>query len=321
MNLHPLINGTLALWQFQGNLNDSSGLGNNLTAVSTSSYTPFPSAVLYAPVSTKVNGVTTNDGCLQAVDLFDTDYAGSVAPNLMAPLSSALQIAGAATWEWVMMQKGTFTGTYICCANPLGRSGGAAPDRIGSLYTLYWTTFSELAGFTDQHVGSNVPSNGYGTLPSCTIAAWAGTSLPQAGDWSAHHYACVRDSGNNWFFYRDGALLGTVPSTTSPNTAVGNEVTFIGRCETGANGGVGFFASMRIVNYARNATQIAADAAYVLGACGLTPSPPVTDPPPAGQPAQLDPVQAARIGSVFRYQPQGWTGWSNQQQTNPGLQV
>jgi hypothetical protein len=304
MNLHPNIAGTVANWRFQGDTKDYSGNGFDLQVVDASTHAPLGAgAISYVAVSNKVNGVVTNDGCLQAVDMYFGDYAGN--PVLMGPLSTALQISGPATWEWIGVQKGANLGTYITCTPPTGRSGGSAPDRIGSLYTLFWTT-AQFAALSDQHIGSNLPAPGYGVVTTASIPTWAGTNLPVVNDWNAHHFAYVRDASNNWTLYRDGLIKGTVLSAGT-NTPLGNEVTFVGRCENGSDGGQNLFASMRIVNYARTATQIAADAAYVLGACGTVATYPVTDTantPYGNNPGGTGEVRfAADAGRFYRLRP------------------
>lgn len=268
MRLHPVIPGTVALWQFQNDLKDYSGNNFNLTAVDRNTHAAFSGGVLFASLSDKVHGVVTTDPCIVGVDLYGSDYPGNP-PSLMAPLASALQLAGPATWEWIGLQRATFSGTYICCADPGGRSGGNGPDRIGSLYTLWWDTTHELAAISDQHIGSNLPSVGYGDFPSANITNWAGVNLPSGGDWSFHHFCYTRDGSGNWFVYRDGSVVGTGPLSAGTNVPDGTEVTFIGSCEGGNDGGVGYMASLRVLNFTRAASDVLADANHVLSNCAV----------------------------------------------------
>lgn len=263
MNLYPLVANTVALWQLQGDLKDSSGNGLDLTAVNVTTNAGAATPPFTA-LANKTNGTITPDGCILGIDL---DTGGTT--KLMAPNTSLLRLTGEMTIEWLMVQKFTFTLAYFTCADPAGRSGGAGPDRIGSLYTL-WSDSGNPA-ISDEHIGSGAPSAGYGLFPGYNdhvLFNWADNGEPIPGDWHPHAFAYVRDASGNWKTYRDGVTVGAGVLTAGANTATGLERFFIGAIENGAGGANGLIGSVRVMNVARSATAIASDAALVMAACG-----------------------------------------------------
>lgn len=259
MNLHTLIPGTVGLWQLQGTFNDTSG--NALDLVSVDGITNLP---------TTPNSFQALDSCIQGV-ILNND------PKLMAPLSALLQSTGALTYEWLMQQWKTFTLTYFCVADPAGRTGGDGPDRIGSLYTV-WSD-SGNPEITDQHIGSNLPSAGYGQFYGSdhTLFGWSDvgnpanpTVTPPGFSVKTHHFAYVRTAAGNWHVLRDGVQVGAGVPTAGANVATGVERFFIGGYEKQSNPGSGgqVMASVRLLNYARSDADILADANATLAPCG-----------------------------------------------------
>lgn len=257
MRLQPLIPGTVALWQLQSDTNDSSGNALHLSSVVVATNAPAGPTV-FAHMSNRRSGVVTNDPCLMGADL--TNSPG----KLMAPVTPLLQLTGPMTIEWLYIQRYTNTHAYFACADPAGRVGGAAPDRIGSLYTM-WSINGD-AEISDKHIGSNLPSPGYGWMGN-TNATWATFNLPNATDYSTHHMAYVRDGAGNWNVYLDGALSGVGVLSAGANASTGAEQFFMGAIELEANVPIGVFASVRVLNYARSAALILADALSCLGTC------------------------------------------------------
>ena len=294
MRLHPLIPGTLALWQFQNDFLDYSG--NNLTAspVDVVANTPV-TAPGFTPLSNKTNGVLVNDPCLVGVDL----NAGSRTTKLMMPITPLLQMTGPMTVEWLMVQEFTFDLTYWCCADPtLNRAG---PDRTGSLYTG-WSS-SGNPEISDQNLNGGSPNGSFPGYNDHVLFNWSDVGRVQSGDWHAHHFAYTRDSSGNWQSYRDGVTAGSGVPAAGANVATGVERFFIGGFEKEQNGqgAAGLFASVRVLNYTRTAAQIAADASYAVSPCqGREPiSPGAVSSAALGLPI----IGAAGTGHVFRYQP------------------
>lgn len=257
MRLQPLIPGTVALWQLQSDTNDSSGNALHLSPVLVATNAPC-AAPVFTNLSNRRSGVVTNDPCLMGVDL--TNSTG----KLMAPATPLLQFTGPMTIEWLYIQRYTNTHAYFACADPAGRSGGNAPDRIGSLYTMW--SINGHACVSDKNIGSNLPVPGYGDMGNAN-ATWATFNLPNATDYSTHHMAYVRDTAGNWKVYLDGAQSGVGVVFFAANSAVGNEQFFMGATEREANVPIGVFASVRVLNYARSAALILADALSCLGTC------------------------------------------------------
>lgn len=237
MRLHPLIANTVALWQFQGNMSDSGPNGLGLS------------------VATGTEQYTTIDTCTQGFK-----FDGST--KLIAALSTLLQITGDMTFEWIMKQAGTQEETYFCCANPAGRSGGAFADRIGSTYTYFWAA-TEHASLTNNNIGSNSPSAGYGD-----ILTWNQFNF---GIGAFHHYAArILTIGGvpTFAFFKDG-VKGTNSVPSLGTGASGVERFYVG----GNEGGQALLttnsvmASVRLLSYGRADSDIAADAFAALSPC------------------------------------------------------
>lgn len=252
----PTIPGTVANWPLQGDFLDTSGNGLTLAPVAASTNAPA-AAPPFIALADKTNGVIVNDSCLVGVQLESET-------KLMAPATALLRFAGAFTFEWLMLQRFTYTFAYFACADPGGRSGGRGADRIGSLYTG-WSGSGNPA-ISDQHIGSNLPTPGYGSFPGYndhTLFNWADAGQPAIGDWHTHHMAMTHDGSGNYRAYRDGVYIGGFVASAGANTPVGNERFFLGNIELTflGMGGGGVYASMRALNYERSQPDIAGDAA------------------------------------------------------------
>lgn len=263
MRLQKVIPGTVALWQLQSDFTDSSGNGLDLSPINpwTGAATTAPSLI---PLPNRTNGVDTPDP-----DILGVNFTNIPNVALKAPLTALLQFTGACTFEWLMTQQATYTGCYMCCAGASVRTPGA-PDQKGSLYTLFSTGNPWVS---DQYMGSNLPTAGYGLFPGYNDSvdhAWSDTGEPQAGDFHPHHYAYRRDSSGHWTVFRDGVTVGAGVNTAGTNVAGGSEVFYLGSTESqfpfpsGTNG-IAVYASVRVLNYARSDTDIAADASYAMG--------------------------------------------------------
>jgi hypothetical protein len=142
VNLHPDIAGCVGLWQFQGNLSDSSGGGNTMSVfVGTEQYTTIDS--------------------YQAFDFND-------ASALVAPLAAALQLTGAFTIQWIMVPRRTDqTMFYFTCARP---SGG--PGTTYQLYASFFDSGSGKIHYFDTGGGfETFTPGGQGTLSTSHVYA------------------------------------------------------------------------------------------------------------------------------------------------------
>lgn len=238
--LYPVIPGvTAALWQFQGSLLDSSGNGLHLATLD--------GETQHTPGGLEQYG---------ALDAFTQGFKFNGFTKLWAPLSPLLQLAGDFTFEWFMFQSGTGSMTYFSSANPAGRSGGASPDRTGSLYSFFWGSPNNPY-YRQENTGGGGGAGGatYGRFNAQTVAWGVGSS---------HRYA-FRRSGTRMDGFFDGAkVTPDVPTWDSqdlpPNIATGVERFFLGGFE-----GPGFemntnsiIGSFRAVNVARTDAEIAA---------------------------------------------------------------
>lgn len=120
VNLHPLISGTVGLWQLQSSLADASGNGNTLAVVSGSA--------AYATLSGSVVG-------------FDFDATR----RLEAPLAAVLQLGGEFTIQFLIIERAVNTQTFVQCQVPAG----------ASLYAFYSSGAAKYA-YADQHVNANL---------------------------------------------------------------------------------------------------------------------------------------------------------------------
>lgn len=109
--------------------------------------------------------------------------------------------------DWDFVNSGDFTVDFwmnskttsnICTLGQSG-GGGSRPDKWG-LY-INDTSVGLTAGTIGWHLGSNGNIQG----PSITI---------NAGQW---YHIQVSRSGDTWYFFQDGTLLGTASSTTRPS--------------------------------------------------------------------------------------------------------
>lgn len=257
MRLHPLIPGTVALWQLQGNFVDAGP--NGLDVVPVDGITNLP---------TTPNPFSAADDCVQFVHV-DNDA------KLLAPLSPLLQITGAMTVEWIMQQWRTFTFTYFACSDPVD-SPSSAPDRIGHLYAI-WTT-SGNPEISDQHIGSSLPSPGYGEFYGNDHGTFLWSDVgngsnpvltPPGFPVKTHHFAYVRNAAGDWHVLRDGVKVGITVASAGANVAIGTERFCIGgTIRQGSSGSGGMLlASVRILNYARSDADILADAQFSMLSC------------------------------------------------------
>jgi hypothetical protein len=300
----PNIPGTVVHYLFQDTLKDASGNGLDIVATDWGSPTNPGGTEQYAALDT----------CLQA-------FKFNGATKLLAPLTSLTQLTGAYTVQFLMHQA---TGTggnqcYFTCDDP-SRNPAATIDREGALYAWLWNNGAggwpggAQPYYTSQGYGSDTSPNYFNP----TINPF--TPPPNAwgiGGSDIHHYA--------WRANADGSLNGFVDGVKyvgqargTGNVSNGAERLYIGGSHATFSDVMGngcLMADFRMLDYARADADILSDANNALTAtCGAWPEP--TAPTAA---ATYDPVQAARIGSVFRYQPQGWTG-TNPPWLAPGLQ-
>lgn len=92
MRLHPLIAGTVGLWQFQDSIVDASGGGVNFSAiVGTPAYESL-------------------DSCVRAITF-------NVNTLLRAPVAAALQLTGPFTAECIIIPRATTAWQFFICAN------------------------------------------------------------------------------------------------------------------------------------------------------------------------------------------------------------
>jgi len=258
----PNITGTVGNWPLNGSLVDVSGMSPALQSVDPAVETPV--APLYV----------TFDACTQGVECLNGTSGKLMAS---APL---LRFTGAFTFQWVMVQLRTYELTYFCCCDPtLGAPGlrNGGPDRLGSLYTIH--SSGGNCTIADQSIGSNLPSPFYGVISGSNNTTWGGVpgSPPPYANPAVYAFTC--DSSGNYSAYKwtapgVGGLVGTVAHYGSAKTSNGTENFYIGGIESGVPPiyGVGYsggatFANVRALNYARAASDLAADAAAMFGNC------------------------------------------------------
>ncbi len=259
MRLLPNIANTIAHWPFQGSLVDISG--NGLGVATLNNITLLPGGL---------EQYGAFDACLQGFK-FDTNT------YLQAPLTALLQMPGPWTIQWLMKQTATNTGDqpWFTLANPAGRSGGAAPDRIGSIFTAFWSdlTPGRHPYWTDLTHGSNLPTSAglcwdtteaaFGVAPGVVHAM----AVRYNSDGVAGHASSVD-------LFIDGVKqTSTIPPTgnnTNTPAIVGNERFYVGGCE-----GPGYtmflnslIGDMRVLRgVARSDAALLADATAQLGPC------------------------------------------------------
>lgn len=246
MRLNPLIPGTLALWQFQGDLLDTSGNGLHMAAVNNATEAPVATPP-FNPVADRTAGVVTNDPCLIGVDL----DAGSAVTKLMAPASPLLRLTGPLTFQWIMMWKFTFVWIQASVSSP-------------SNY-MFDVRASIFGGGTPAIYH---PADGEQEFPSTTNANWARAGLPNIGDYHANYYTYTRDGSGHWTNYLNGVAIGAGVGSTA-YVSNGTERFYLGGFagQPGSQGCAGHFTSVRVLNYARTAAQVLSDAQAALGPC------------------------------------------------------
>jgi hypothetical protein len=270
VNVLPNITGhTVANWTFQNTLADSSGNGLTLVTLDDVNFPNQPGGVeQYTTLAGSFRGFLFN---------------GST--RMWAPSTSTLRFTGDFTMQWIGKQVSTTQQSWICCANAAaGRSGGFGPDRIGSMYTIYYSSFNAPAIAT-QGIGSNTPTATYGVWTSVTSTTWGVNGI--------HQYTFRRLNGLDDYFV-DGVKLpgGSIvdpPAGGTPSTDDTTARFFLGGTEgdtfgTVPNGTV--IGALRVLDYGRSDGGVARDAAYMLGPVA-TASPNV-------------------IASLYRYSPQAY---------------
>lgn len=295
MNLLPTIYGTRCNYPFQGTMADTSGNGFNLSTLN---------AFTSVPGGTEQYGTL---GCLQAF-LFD---GGT---KMIAPFSAALQNVGSWTNQWLMYQPVTIGGpqTWFCLVDPAGRSGGGAPDRIGSIYTFFWSVGAPGGHpfWADMTHGSNLPVPG---------GAWWTTI--DTGWGAAIHAVAVRYAINTPTaglvtidLFIDGVKqTPNVQPMSTTEAVTGVERFYVGGSEASAfaPANTSLMAGFRSVSYARTDAQVIADQAFQINAtCNLTPTYPVIDAPAApplvtagGGVGLIGPAVTAEM---YRYSPKAY---------------
>lgn len=294
MNLLPYVTGTVAHWPLQGNLKDTSGVAPDLyTQDATQFAAPSPPG--------GVEQYAALDTCLQA---FKFNGGTQLAAKAV---SSALQLTGPFTVQWLMNDAASFDHTFFLCTNPAVRSD---PSGLSNLLCLYWSSFG-FPGFTDYHTSETFPIGGFhpGVL-------WETISASNWGYHANHAYCVRRDGAGVVSLYIDGVRVTPDRTLASlGNAAAGNELFFIGGNSGGGPAGLGdgamgnnsLIADMRVLNYGRSDVDILADAQFVLGGCGGIPVPPVIDGDSGGVTAGgaivYDAVAAAQFGLSLRLTP------------------
>lgn len=259
MRLHANIPNTVGLWQFQGNLIDSSGV------LVDGSGAPSPGGSRQDLATLDGNTFHTSGGVEQyaALDLCIQGFKFNGATKLWAPPSAPLRVTGDMTIEYLLMQVGTFSQTYCVSADPAGRSGGASPDRIGSLFSFFWGSPNNPY-YRNRNTGSGTGGSFWGQFNANSVTWGVGT---------LHHYA-FRRGGTTMDGFFDGVKL-PLPNPVAwdgqdapPNTSLGNERFYVGGCEGASTnlGNTSVMASLRVLSTARSDALIAADAAYLLQA-------------------------------------------------------
>lgn len=265
MNLQPNVPGTVANWSFQNTLADSSGNGLDLSSLDGNTFHTAGGVVQYGAIG----------------DLFGFKFDGST--KLWAPLTSLLLITGDMTVSFFMFQPATFSQTYFCAADPAGRSGGASPDRIGSVYSFFWGAPNDPY-YRNYNTGSGVPTSLYGQFAPGS-AAWGVGAV---------HYYTFRRMGTAASVFVDGIRQAPDVVDIQPNVAAGNERFYLGGCE-GVSVNMGnntIIGSFRVTTTARTDVQIGRDAFSAMGPAASTDSGIV-----------YDAVAAAQFATALRQEP------------------
>lgn len=235
LNLHPNIAGTQGLWQFQGNLLDSSANGYNLFQNDT--------GPVFGPL-----------GCIQGAILeqntgFQTSLIANV-PNLA--------IAGDLTIEFLIVpSNGTpYEGNFCEC---LG--SGAHPDAYEWSYILPHNGFN-------GHVYFSSPGGSGGQMAPPDLYQAPLTAVHHL---TLRRTAGPGGIGGIVEIFDDGILQAGTRAFNNPIIDAGNYHFVVG----GYNFGVPYtppMATLRVLNYARSNANILADSNWCL--LGIGPPPP-----------------------------------------------
>lgn len=244
MNLHPLIGGTLALYQYQDNMRDSGGNGYDLSLVG--------GVEQYENLDTCIRGFTFNGA---------TWMRSAVAP--------LLRHSGDHTIEVLIVQRQTFQQTFFKVDDHDSPSGG----------TVVWQYYIDAS---NHYAWSNQNGTSYlgfpGPFISCGPYAVGGT-----GNHTVYHFAFRKtQTGASQYQLEcliNGVLAATATTFNATISTSGNECIWVGgyNFSSFVNVFEGAMASLRVLNYARSTANILADANYTLGVCGTQAVPPVTD--------------------------------------------
>lgn len=242
--LLPNVADTEAHFELQGELTDSSDVGlAALTVLDT--YSSLPGGT---------EDYDTLDDCLQGFS-FDGNT------KLIAPASAGLRLAGDWTVQFMMLQgAGGVNECYFSSVDPAGRSGGAAPDRIGSLATFYWDHggAGHRPTITDQGHGSSIGGNNQWDVGG------------DSGWEDAPHAIAVVCRSGQYELWIDGVQQPTVDGNPIYATAVaaGTERFYIGGCEGPGQSPINTIAAdYRVLSVARSGADIYADAQISLASC------------------------------------------------------
>ncbi len=270
MNLHPKISGTLALYQFQGNMHDSSGNGLDLSLVGgTEQYESIDTCLS----GFKFNGITW----------------------MRSAVSSLIQYTGDHTIEVLLIQRQTFSQSFF--------KTDSHDTPFASVLWNYYIDSANRYAFTNQDTGG-VRFGSPGTTISCLPYA-AGTT----GNHTVYHFAFRKtQTGVSQYLVEcliNGVLAATPTIVTGTLSTSGNECIWVGGVDFSSFDNVfeGVMASVRMVNYARTDAQILADALYTKGTCGTVASPPVSDGAITAAPYAASVALAADTGRIYRYAP------------------
>ncbi len=229
-NVHPVIAGTVAQWDLQDSLVDSGPNGLDLS------------------VSYAGTGAFADLGDVRGYKFRDIHAHNN---SVLIAADSALfrDTTGNFTIECLMMPLDT-TGTQILFEVAAG---------VGSSYYALYVP-SGVEAYADNHLGGAV------LVPS------AGGFTTQGTLNTLHHYAWTFTNAAGVVtvaYYLDGVLqndtTGANKTVTIPKTWAGTERLYVGGDSVPNLGTDVIMGSLRILNYARAATDIAADAAFTLG--------------------------------------------------------
>ena len=231
INYHDTTHTPVALWNFDGNLDDSSG--NSITLGVGPGGTER-----YAPIGGGKRGFFFDQGT----------YLTTVSSS-----PAALEIVGDMTIEMLIAPASLDHGGYASIIRYTKPTSGRVNSTHNNLYTLYTVTdggANYLAYYAEKDGGPT----GISHLDASSV-------LPAYSQ--IFHFAMVRAS-NEVSFYVDGAQLGSTSSgLAAPNGGSASEL-YVGSTSTPDKYFNGVIASLKICNTALTADQIL-DEAHLVG--------------------------------------------------------